>query len=68
MFKLLAPSTSDKPSSSKYPKLFREYKGKPIGMNEPKAIKQAVVSYGLLSPFVRKMVKTWALSNKTGFK
>ena len=33
-------------------------------MKDLKEIKQAVVSYGMHSPFVREMVKTWAVSNK----
>ena len=34
-------------------------------MNDLKEIKQAVVTYGLNSSFVRKMVKTWASSIKS---
>ena len=32
-------------------------------MNDLKEFKQAVVSYGLHSLFVREMVKTWASNN-----
>ena len=56
--------TSNKPSSIKYPKAFRECEWKPIGMNDLKEIKQALVSYDLYSPFVMEMVKTWVSSNK----
>ena len=33
-------------------------------MKDLKDIEQAVGSYGIHSPFVREMVKTWAVSNK----
>ena len=33
-------------------------------MSNLKEIQQAIVSYGLHSPFVRELVKTWALSTK----
>ena len=50
--------TSDKPSSTKYHKGSKECKLKSIGMNNPRESKQAAVSYGLHSPFARKVVKT----------
>ena len=52
--------SSDKPSSNKYPKGFKECKWKHIGVSGLKEIKQAVVSYDFHPPFVRKMVKIWA--------
>ena len=56
--------SSDKPSSSKHPKGFKECKWQPIGMNDLKEIKQAVVSYDLHSPFISEMGKVWESSNK----
>ena len=49
---------SDKASSSKGPKGSKEGRWIPIGMNDLKEIKQAVVTYGLHSTFLREMVKT----------
>ena len=34
-------------------------------MKDLKEIKQELASYGLQSPFVMEMVKTWASSNKS---
>ena len=45
--------SSDKPSSTKYPKGFKECKYQPIGINDGKEIKQAIVCYDFHSPFVR---------------
>ena len=56
--------SSEKPSGTKYPKVVKEYTWKPIGISNLKEIKEAIVSGGLHSPFVREMVKTWASSNK----
>ena len=49
---------SEKASSSKCPKEFKEGRWIPIGMNDLKEIKQAVLSYDLHSTFVTEMVKT----------
>lgn len=43
---------------------YKECKCKPIGMKYLKETKQAVVSYGLHSPLVKKMAKAWASSNR----
>ena len=51
--------SSDKPSSTKFPKGFKKCKWQPIGINNPKEIKQPILSYGLHSPFVMEMVNTW---------
>ena len=56
--------SSEKPSVIKYPKVVKEYTWQSISMSDLKEIKQAIVSYGLQSPFVSEMVKTWASSNK----
>ena len=49
---------SDKASSSKGPKGSKEGRWIPIGMNDLKEIKQAVITYGLHSIFIREMIKT----------
>ena len=49
---------SDKASSSKDPKEYKEGRWIPIGMNDLKVIKQVVITYGLHSTFVREMIKT----------
>ena len=56
--------SSERPSGTKYPKVVKEYAWEPICMSDLKEIKQAIVSYGLHSPFVREMVKMWSLSTK----
>ena len=56
--------SSEKPSGTKYPKVVKEYTWQPIGMSDLEEIKQAIISYGLNSPFVREMVKMWVSSNK----
>ena len=38
------------------PKWVKECKWKPMGIKYVKEIKQSVVSYGMLSPFVREML------------
>ena len=50
---------SDKASSSKDPKGSKEGRRIPIGMNDLKEVKQAIITYGLHSAFVREMMKTW---------
>lgn len=55
--------TSEKPENTHHKKGYKECNWKPICMNDIKVMKQAVVSYGMHSPFVWKMVKTWASSN-----
>ena len=47
--------SSEKPSSTKYPKVVKKYTQQPKGMSDLKEIKQAIVSYALHSPFVREI-------------
>ena len=56
--------SSEKPSGTKYTKEVKEYKWQPLGISDLREIKQTIVSYGLLLPFIREMVKMWASSNK----
>lgn len=58
------PVISDKPSSTTYPKGFKKCKWQPIGMNNPKKIKQVILSYGLFSPLFMEMVKMWGSNKK----
>ena len=51
---------SDKASTSKGSKGAKESRWTPVGMNDLKEIKQAVVNYGLHSTFVKEMIRTWA--------
>ena len=48
---------SDKVSTSKGSKGAKEGRWIPIGMNDLKEIKQAVVNYGLYSSFFKEMIK-----------
>ena len=54
----------ERASGTKYPKVVKEYTWELIRMTDLKEIKQAIVSYGIHSSFIREMVKMWASSNK----
>ena len=56
--------SSEKPSGTIYHKVVKGQTWQHVGMRNLKEIKQAIVSYGLHSPFVRKMMEMWASSDK----
>ena len=49
---------SDKVSTSKCSKGAKEARWMPVGMNDLKEIRQAIINYGLHSTFVKEMIKT----------
>lgn len=49
---------SETPENTKYPEGYTECKQDPICMREIKDIKEAVLSYGIYSPYVSQLVKT----------
>ena len=49
---------SDKMSTSKVSKGVKEGRWTPLGMNDLKEIKEAVINYDLRSTFVKKMIRT----------
>ena len=56
--------SSERASGTKYPKVIKEYTWESIYMADIKEIKQTIVSHGILSSFIREMVKTWTSCNK----
>ena len=58
-------TASEKPANSQYPKGYTECKWEPICLEDLKDIKEAGVSYGMHSPYVRELVKTRASRNST---
>lgn len=53
-------TVTEKPATKKHPKGFVECHLEPIHMKSLKGIKKAVVSYGIPSPYVKKLVESWA--------
>ena len=57
-------SVNEKPETKKHPKGGVAYQWEPISMKDLKGIKEAVVSYGMHSPYVKQLIESWARNNK----
>ena len=57
-------SINEKSAMKKHPKGGVAYQWEPICMKDLKSIKEAIVSYGMHSPYVKQLIESWARNNK----